>query len=101
MKGSILPHIIEKMLGHYLFSHSKVANLRQAEASKALQEVQKEVKRVRAEVDHLKVALKIQTAEVEHLQEVLWREEEASTGLRAALSLSEDKRKKAEEEVGI
>ncbi|KAG1342511.1 hypothetical protein COCNU_05G007400 [Cocos nucifera] len=113
MKGSILPHIIKKMvrmedaerfdesfttyleLGHYLFAHSKATDLHQAEASKALQEVQMEVERVQAKVDRLKVASKIQTTEVEHLREVLWREEEASMGLRAALALSEDERKKA------
>ncbi|EHA8588320.1 hypothetical protein COCNU_scaffold004753G000020 [Cocos nucifera] len=64
MKGSILLYIIEKMvgmedavrfdesfaayleLGHYLFNHLKAIDLLQAEASKALQEVQAEVKRV-------------------------------------------------------
>ncbi|EHA8586396.1 hypothetical protein COCNU_scaffold000313G000020 [Cocos nucifera] len=56
MRGTILSHIVDKMvwmdnavrfdefcaafleLGHYLFVHSKVADLHQAEAFKALQE---------------------------------------------------------------
>ena len=83
-----------------MFAHSKAINLHQAENSKALQDVQAEVERVQAEVDCLKVALKIQIAEFEHLWEALRREEGVSTKLRAVLILFEDKRKKAEEEVG-
>ncbi|EHA8590875.1 putative ensconsin-like [Cocos nucifera] len=85
MKGSILLHIIDKMirkedaerfdesftsflkLGHYLFAHSKVADLRQVEFSKALYEVQAKIERVRTEVDRLKAALKEQTTEVDCL----------------------------------
>ncbi|EHA8588090.1 hypothetical protein COCNU_scaffold004099G000010 [Cocos nucifera] len=116
MKGIILSYIIEKMVGmedakrfdeflifyleleHYLFAHLMAIDLHQAEAFKALQEVQAEVERVWAEIDRLKVASKIQTVEVKHLWKVSRREKEASTGLRAALALSEDKRKKSEEE---
>ncbi|EHA8590804.1 hypothetical protein COCNU_scaffold024639G000020 [Cocos nucifera] len=87
-------------LEHYLFAHSKAADLCQTKASKALQEARAETERVLAEADCLKVALKIQAAEVGHLQEALRRAEEASTGLKAVLTLFEDKRKKAEEEVG-
>ncbi|EHA8590634.1 hypothetical protein COCNU_scaffold021527G000010 [Cocos nucifera] len=79
---------------------NKVADLHQAEASKVLQEAQVENKRVRAEVDRLKVASKIQTTEVECLREMLQREEEASAGLRAALTPSKDKRRRNKEEVG-
>ncbi|EHA8588342.1 hypothetical protein COCNU_scaffold004798G000010 [Cocos nucifera] len=71
MNGSILSYIVEKMMGHYLFAHSKAVDLHQVEASKTLQE--------------------------ESSQKV----EEVSMGLRAALTLSKDKRKKAEEEVSI
>ena len=76
-------------LGHYLFVHLKVANLHQVKAFKVLQEAQMENESVRVEVDHLKVASKIQTTEVERLREALRKEEEASMGLRIALTLSE------------
>ncbi|KAG1365002.1 hypothetical protein COCNU_12G000020 [Cocos nucifera] len=72
-----------------------------AEASRALQEAQVEIEKVWAKVDYLKVALEVQTIEVEHLREALWREEEASTGLKMALTLSKDKRKTVKEEVGV
>ncbi|KAG1327731.1 hypothetical protein COCNU_01G016650 [Cocos nucifera] len=88
-------------LGHYMFAHSKAADLHQAEASKTLQEVQAKVERVQAEVNHLKAASKIQATEIEHLRERSWKEEEVFAGLRTALTLSKDKRKKAEEEVSI
>ncbi|EHA8589439.1 hypothetical protein COCNU_scaffold009866G000010 [Cocos nucifera] len=117
MRGNVLPHIINKMvrmkdverfdesfatyleLRHYLLAHLKVADLYQAKAF-LLQEAQAENERVWVEVDHLKVASEIQTIEVKHLQEALWKEEEASTGLSLVLILSVDKRRKAEEEVG-
>ncbi|KAG1327679.1 hypothetical protein COCNU_01G016130 [Cocos nucifera] len=86
-------------VGHYLFAHWKLADLHQVEASKALQEAQVETERVQSEVDHLKVALEIQTIEVECLREALWKEEEAFVGLRTALTLSKEKKRKAEEEV--
>ncbi|KAG1365004.1 hypothetical protein COCNU_12G000040 [Cocos nucifera] len=59
------------------------------------------VERVRAKVSRLKVASKIQAIEVEHLRKVSWREEEASTRLRAALAFSEVKKKKTEEEISV
>ncbi|EHA8587568.1 hypothetical protein COCNU_scaffold002610G000010 [Cocos nucifera] len=62
---------IAKKLGHYLFAHSKVADLHQVETFQALQEAQVEVEKVQAEVDCLKVASEIQTPEVEHLREAL------------------------------
>ena len=49
----------------------------------------------------MKVASEIQAAEVGRLRKALWREEEASMGLKATLALSEDKRKKAEEEIDV
>ena len=82
-----------------MFAHSKAADLCQTKASKALQEARAETERVLAEADCLKVALKIQAAEVGHLQEALRRVEEALARLKVALTLSEDKRKKVEEEV--
>ncbi|EHA8588175.1 hypothetical protein COCNU_scaffold004308G000010 [Cocos nucifera] len=119
MKDSVLSHIIDKMvgkkdverfdesfatfleLGHYLFAHSKVANLHQVKFSNSLHEAQVEIERVQAKVEHLKTVSEEQTAEADHLREVLRREEEVSMELRAALTLSEDKRKKAKEEVGV
>ena len=47
----------------------------QAEASRALQEAQVKIKSVQVEVNHLKVASKVQSAEVEHFWEALLREE--------------------------
>ncbi|EHA8586785.1 hypothetical protein COCNU_scaffold000934G000040 [Cocos nucifera] len=118
MKGSILSHIIDKMvrkenaerfdesftafleLGHYLFAHSKVANLHQVEFSKALHEAQAKIERVQVEVECLKMALEEQTAKADRLRKALRREEEVSIELRAALTLLKDKRNKTEEEVG-
>ncbi|EHA8588072.1 hypothetical protein COCNU_scaffold004059G000010 [Cocos nucifera] len=74
---------------------------RKAEAFRALQEAQAEIEKVQAEIDCLMVASVVQTIEVDYLREALWRKEEASIGLNVALTLSEDKRKKVEEEVGI
>ncbi|KAG1338499.1 hypothetical protein COCNU_04G008050 [Cocos nucifera] len=45
-------------LGHYLFAHSKMANLHQVEFSKALCEAQAEIERIQAEVERLKMASK-------------------------------------------
>ncbi|EHA8586650.1 hypothetical protein COCNU_scaffold000674G000020 [Cocos nucifera] len=94
MWGSLLPHIIDTMVWKEdaeRFDESFAAYLEEAQA---------EAKRFWAEVDHLKAASEIQAVEVEHLWEALQREEEASTGLKVALDLSEDKRKKAKEEIG-
>ncbi|EHA8586415.1 hypothetical protein COCNU_scaffold000335G000030 [Cocos nucifera] len=44
-----------------------------------------------------KVALEVQSAEIKCLRKALLREEQASVGLKAALTLEEDKRKRAEE----
>ncbi|EHA8588953.1 hypothetical protein COCNU_scaffold007393G000010 [Cocos nucifera] len=117
MSGNVLPHIIDYTvrmmdierfdesfvvyleLGHYLFAHSKAVDLIQVEASKALQEAQVENERARAKVDCLKVILGIQTIEVEHLREALQKEDEVFVGLRTGLTHSEDKRRKAKEEV--
>ncbi|KAG1327735.1 hypothetical protein COCNU_01G016690 [Cocos nucifera] len=78
-------------LGHYLYAHAEAMNLHKAEASKAIQEAQ-------AEVEHLREA---HSAEVRCLQEELWKEEQTSVELKAALTLEENKQKKAEEEVGV
>ncbi|EHA8586445.1 hypothetical protein COCNU_scaffold000397G000010 [Cocos nucifera] len=37
---------VKRNLGHYLYDHSVVANLRKAEASRAIQEAQAEIKKV-------------------------------------------------------
>ncbi|EHA8588111.1 hypothetical protein COCNU_scaffold004131G000040 [Cocos nucifera] len=88
-------------LGHYLFAHSKAADLHQAKISKALQEAQAKTKRIRAEVDYLRAASKVQIAKVEHLPKALRREKEAAAGLKAPLTLAEKKKKKMEEEIGV
>ncbi|EHA8586237.1 hypothetical protein COCNU_scaffold000119G000040 [Cocos nucifera] len=64
-------------------------------------EAQVKTKEVRAEVDYLKKASKIQSIEIKCLQKALRKEEEAAEGLKVALTLTKEKRKKVEEEVNI
>ncbi|KAG1363510.1 hypothetical protein COCNU_11G003370 [Cocos nucifera] len=117
MEGSFLLHIIDKMiqmenmerfdesftayleLEHYLFAHSKAMDLCQAKAFGALQKARVEIEKVLTEVDYLKKASEIQSAKFEYHRKALRKEEEAVKGLKAALSLAEEKRKKVEEEV--
>ena len=47
----------------------------------------------------MKVALEVQSTEVEHLRELLQKEEQVAVRLKAALTLAEEKKKKLEEEV--
>ncbi|EHA8588205.1 hypothetical protein COCNU_scaffold004374G000020 [Cocos nucifera] len=107
MKGIIVLHIIDRMVQKenaeswgITCTNLRAANLHQTKISKAFQEAQAEAERVRIEVDYLMVASEIQVVKVEHLREASRREEEASMGLKAVLTLSKDKRKKEEEEIG-
>ena len=61
--------------GHYLYAHSEAANLYKAEASRTIQEAQVEIKKVQTKVEVLREASRSHSAEVEHLQEALRREE--------------------------
>ncbi|KAG1327767.1 hypothetical protein COCNU_01G017010 [Cocos nucifera] len=86
-------------LGYYLCAHSEAVNLHKVEASKTIQEAQEEIKKVQAKVEDPKKASRSHSAKVDHLQEALRREEQVSVGLKAALSLEEEKQRKAKEEV--
>ncbi|EHA8588194.1 hypothetical protein COCNU_scaffold004346G000010 [Cocos nucifera] len=84
-------------LGYYLYAHSEVANLRKAEASRAIEEAQAKIKKVQVKVEGLSEASRSHFVEVEHLQEVLRREKQVSAGLKTTLALEDDKWRKIEE----
>ncbi|EHA8586988.1 hypothetical protein COCNU_scaffold001259G000070 [Cocos nucifera] len=68
---------LKRKLGHYLFTHSKIVNLYQAESSSTLQEAQAEIKKVCAKVDCFNVASKVQTVEgsfLEGFKICMWRD---------------------------
>ncbi|KAG1330502.1 hypothetical protein COCNU_02G004700 [Cocos nucifera] len=88
-----------RQLEHYLFAHSEMAGQRWAKASKALEEARAEVEKARAKVESMRVALKIQSIEVERLRKELRAECEKTMNLRTALAQEEEKRK-AQEGIG-
>ncbi|KAG1327668.1 hypothetical protein COCNU_01G016020 [Cocos nucifera] len=87
-------------LGQHLFTNLEAINLHKTEISRAIKEaktIQTEAKNARAESECLREA---HSTEVGHLQEVLKKEEQVSAILKTTLALEEEKRKKAEVEVG-
>ncbi|KAG1362629.1 putative ensconsin-like [Cocos nucifera] len=91
---------LPEVLGHQLLAHIKMVNCLRSEALKAQKDHQVEVNRLQeekaTEVYHL---TKEKDVEVRILQDVLKKEEQTSVGLKAALALEEEKRKKVEIEI--
>ncbi|EHA8587673.1 hypothetical protein COCNU_scaffold002951G000030 [Cocos nucifera] len=101
IEESVLSYIIERMCQKNdieRFDESFTAFL-EVEASRDLKEAHAEVEKAQAEADALKVGLKTNSSEVEHLQKELREECEEMVKLRAKLTLEKEERRKAQEEV--